>query len=763
MKPGTYQTTMFAALDPDVDLEPHVVLIDDPRWPACMAELATAKWVCIDTEFYSALNGIWKRNDIDYWKAEIRLIQIGLPSGLVMIFHLGGILDDRVACRMQHASALTVLRRVVEDPTVPKCGMALLTEYMLLRIHLGWKMRCMRDVMLMSQVIWAGVGTKPARWIETGLVHQAIMRHDLKSICERLNVAIDKTEQQSDWAGPLTNRQRNYAARDVIAPRLIWVELSRRAKLDGLMNSLGAETDAQPAFCECEYNGLPIDLVQARADLKIWEQVRDAFLAPFKAVFPNCNPNAPAQVAEALTDALDIRFCEGCGYIYDPLEQKPTGTLLPADFACKCGAPRESMVRAKKRSFFELKSIRGKLQHQPSTSDEALVPYKDVWYVNALLEGRSTNTCMNWLKAAIEHAFDAGTGSRIRADFKQIAGGYQEHGSGTGAAGRGMGRSSASRPINTQNPSNLQPAHEKAGAVSVRRCIKPREGRGLVVADLSQAHARIAAQWSADPVMLRDFNEGVDFHLAMTHRVMVEDGISITFNEAKSIADDKSHELHKELKARRQGCKSTNYAKINLSGVETLKNQMATMAVPIIMDDKQVEKLIKTWNDLYRVFYAAQKTHIKCVNSHKHFFKEIGIDGEYGESRALTGRRLFLIKEWKPPRQRDDGSISAGYWSVKATDAVSSIWMMTEADIVKRAMGWLVPIFDAHPEWDVLWSNMAHDEIDLDCAAEHALAVATVVQEMFHKAMRWAGITLLPVDEKGASPEKMIKTDWSAK
>jgi DNA polymerase I-like protein with 3'-5' exonuclease and polymerase domains len=762
-QPGTYQTTFFHALDPDVELEPHVVMIDDPRWASCVEELASAKWICLDTEFYGP-NGPWRRTEIDYWKSEIRLIQAGLPSGNVLVFNLGGILDDRIACRVRHADALKVLRKVVEDPIVPKCGMALLTEYLLLRIHLGWKMRCMRDVMLMSQVIWAGVGTKTARWTEMGLVHCALMKHDLKSICGRLNVPIDKTEQHSDWAGVLNNKQKNYAARDVIAPRLIWLALAAIAKRDGLMNSFQAECDAQPAFCECEYNGLPIDLKQAVADLKIWEGVRDAFLAPFKAIFPHCNPNAPAQVAEALTDALDTRFCEGCGYIYDPLAQKPVGTPLPKDFKCSCGGAYENMQRAKKLSFFELKQIRGKLQHQPSTSDEVLTQYNDVWYVNALLEGRSTNTCMNWLRAAIENAFDVGTGDRIRADFKQIAGGFQEHGKGDGAAGRGMGRSSASRPINTQNPSNLQPLHEKAGAVSVRRCIKPRAGRSFIVADLSQAHWRIAAQWSQDPVMLRDCNAGRDAHLAMTHRLMqLKVDRALTFEAAAEIADDKTHEMHKEFKARRQGCKSTNYAKLNLSGVETLKRQMATMAVPIIMEDDEVKELIDTWNDLYKVLYQAQKTHIKKVNSHRHFFKDIGIEGEYGECRTLTNRRLYLIKEWKPPRERDDGSISAGYWSVKATDAVSFVWMGTEADLIKRAMGWLVPIFDAHPEWDVLWSNMAHDELDLDCAKEYELEVATVVMEKMDEAMRWAGISSLPVNEKGATPKKMIKADWSAK
>lgn len=59
-----------------------------------------------------------------------------------------------------------------------------------------------------------------------------------------------------------------------------------------------------------------------------------------------------------------------------------------------------------------------------------------------------------------------------------------------------------------------------------------------------------------------------------------------------------------------------------------------------------------------------------------------------GSSRALTGRRLYLIKEWDPRFER---------WTVKGTDCVSAIWMMTEADALKRAMGWILEDFDAHP------------------------------------------------------------------
>jgi DNA polymerase I-like protein with 3'-5' exonuclease and polymerase domains len=757
---------MWSDLDPDVALEPHVVLIDDPRWGACLAELRAASWVCLDTEFFSE-NGPWKRKEIDYWKSIVRLIQVGLPSGLAMVFNLGGLLDDRAKHLARHSASLEVLRKVIEDPKVPVCGMALLTEYLLLRIHFGWKMRCTRDVMLMSQVLWAGVGSKAGRWTDVGLIASPILRHNLASICGRLDIEIDKTEQLSDWAGKLANRQMNYAARDVIAPRLAWIEMTKRARAAGIMKSFQAECDAQPAFCECEYNGLPIDLDIARADLLIWERIRDTFFVPFRELFPNVNPSSPTQVAEALTNALDVSECEVCLRTYDPLQAMPVGTPLPATWECGCGAARDKLKPKGTRSFFEMKVVRGKLQKQPVTSDEALVPYKDIWYVHSLLEGRSTGTCMNWLKAAVENAFEnpsaPGSGMRIRADFRQIAGGYQTHGTSEGEAGAGMGRSSASRPINTQNPSNLQPTHEKVGAPSVRRGIRPQPGRSFIVADLSQAHARIAAQWAKDPVMLRDFNAGVDFHLAMTHRVMVSDGIKITFDEAKKIAEDKQHPLYKELKNRRLGCKSTNYAKINLSGVQTLKKQMETMPIPILMSEEQVEELIDTWNDLYAVFYQAQRRHIRKVNSYRHDFKDLGVVGEYGESRALTGRRLLLVKEWKKPRERPDGSMSEGYWSVKATDAVSFIWMGTESDLIKHAMGQLVTIFDAHPEWDVVWANMAHDEIDLDCHTEYAIEVATVVQREFQAAMTWAGIVDLPVDELDARPEKLIKSDWSAK
>ena len=59
-----YQTTMFASLDKDVELDPYIVTIDDPTWLDCIEELRTASLVCLDTEFYDRDKGPWKRREI---------------------------------------------------------------------------------------------------------------------------------------------------------------------------------------------------------------------------------------------------------------------------------------------------------------------------------------------------------------------------------------------------------------------------------------------------------------------------------------------------------------------------------------------------------------------------------------------------------------------------------------------------------------------------------------------------------------------------
>lgn len=853
---GAYQTTMFGALDPDEPLAPNVVTVGDPRWSGCLAELRRLlkeenpgrKAIGIDTEFY----GPWKsRKEIDYWEARIRLVQVGLPSRRVMVFDLGGLLDDRDRCRENHDPALEVLRRVVEDPTIRKVGQTLLTEYLLFRIWFGWKMRCMRDVMLISQVVWAGVASKQFRWVGPGeghMVHQETLRHSLKAICDRLGIEVDKTEQVSDWAGRLTNRQLNYAARDVLHPLDAFRKLGAMAKDDGILNSVTAECEAQPAFCECEFNGQPVDEPLLRQDLATWDRVREETLAPFRKRFPSTNPGSPDQVSLALTDALDVRVCSSCGEVHDPVavhearrrEGKPDDAFACDWKECReCGSPPSQLAKQfrEDRTFWaETKDARGRNRRSARTSDAALAAVQEIPYVRALLEWKSMTVQRNWLQAVLDNL----RGGRIRGDYQQIVGGA-DHRSGEDKNGRGMGRSSCGRPVNLQNPSNLQPSHEKAGCPSVRRAIKaPTPGsitslreaarrlrrspnpadresagrmedvaehltvclegrsRAFIVADLSQAHARIACQVSQDPVLLRDFRAGVDFHLAMAHRLVLQgmdkfreeartalaraeaalkkatpenlesarkadsqarkfaEALASTpsFEDVVRLYKDDASPLKKLIKQLRKTAKPVNYGSLNLQGPATLKETGETSPEPVYFTLEEAAAMRDTWRALYAGLWRFQKAVIKKANSFRNVFPHIGVDGEYGEVRALTGRRLFLIKEWQPKHKA---------YSVKGTDCVSAVWMMTEADAIKRAMGWLIADFDAHPEWGAIFTNMAHDEINVECWAEYAEDVARQVQARFHQAMRWAGVTDIPVDEAGADYRKMIVESWASK
>jgi hypothetical protein len=100
------QGNFFAELTPQVPLDPSIVFIpsptEDPRLAPLLNELATTRYFGLDLQYY----GPWtKISDIDYTKAIIRLIQVGLPSGLTLIIDLGAITSNRQAIQ-QHPQVI---------------------------------------------------------------------------------------------------------------------------------------------------------------------------------------------------------------------------------------------------------------------------------------------------------------------------------------------------------------------------------------------------------------------------------------------------------------------------------------------------------------------------------------------------------------------------------------------------------------------------------------------------------------------------------
>jgi DNA polymerase I-like protein with 3'-5' exonuclease and polymerase domains/rubredoxin len=779
-----------------------VVVAGDPRWRSCLEELDAARYVGLDTEFF----GPWSSaQDIDYWKAHVRLIQLGLPSGLVMVLDLGSASEDRDRRRVFFQEELARIKKVCEDRRVPKVGQSLITEYMVLRIHYGIKMRCTRDIQLMSQLAWAGVASKPSRTLEGGSqVRQEPLKHNMRAICQRLGIEVDKSEQDSDWSGLLNNHQLNYSARDVRHPIAVWRLLGSYLKDGGVLKSMMAECDAQPGFGECEYNGLPVDEPRHRMVLSSWDRVRWEVVRPFQERFPGVSPSEPISVGEALQEALDDRRCGRCGYTVDPTrvagrlkeEGVQDGTPIkdyPSWWTCPgCFGTRDGFIRMHKREYVSAGSNKhGKAYKKSKTNADVLAEVAHVRYVQALIQWKSMTTCMDWLKGVLAKV----RGGRIRGDYNQIAGGVDT--AGEDKAGRGMGRSSCGKP-NLQNPAAQASARgEKLGAPPIRDGVRPHDldlprrlrdlaadatldrrdrarlleeadaveqglagqERSFFVADLSQAHARIAAQASRDPVMMRDFNAGADFHIAMARELAVqqdlrdEDGSVLSLARAQLIYGDKKHPIWKPLKKLRNTAKPVNYGSINLQGPETLKNTAETSAEPVYFTIEEATQARDTWRNLYSGLYRFQRQKIKDANRRRLGFEHIGVSGEYGEVRALTGRRLFLAKEWDKYDR----------FGVKGTDCVSAIWMQTEADIVKHAMGVTLHLFDRHPEWEAKLCNMAHDEIDGECLKRYERQVARSVKLVMRLAMRWGGVVDLPVEEAGAHWTGLLKEGWAAK
>ena len=86
-------------------LLPQVVLRSDPRWPACVEELRRLvtspdpQLLGLDTEFFESAElrafavasgrDMPKKDAWDSWSTQLRLLQVGLPSGLAMVFDFG--------------------------------------------------------------------------------------------------------------------------------------------------------------------------------------------------------------------------------------------------------------------------------------------------------------------------------------------------------------------------------------------------------------------------------------------------------------------------------------------------------------------------------------------------------------------------------------------------------------------------------------------------------------------------------------------------
>lgn len=440
-----------------------MVLVDDKRWLSALDELRTAAYIGVDSEGFddstqaggdTTLDSVEPdaARDFDPFQSQIRLIQVALPSGLCLVADLGGVGDDRAAARRRYGdhgdwveydidgeivrvplyqpgSFFDVLRDVVESESTPKILHHAKFDALWLRIHFGWRMRCIRCTMLLSQLFWAGLP----------------VRHGLGFLSERAVAAsapdvwlVSKQLQKSEWRWQLSNAQINYAATDalVVIPLFKW--------LGGLINEAGmlpaalAECGAVAAFVEFEFNGMPVNPAMLDDHIEMWRRGRELAIQPFLARYPGVDP-AKTQVVAV---ALSLDDCYGGLQFYELDELKPRRMplyILGKRFDYKFVTKQDKYVKETDHSVAEV----------------VLSRFSSLPWISALLDWRSMGVVLKWMQNVRRRLRRDG---RVRGEYAQIAGG--ENRGGDDSVGKGMGRSACAKP-SLQQSANPQPKLSK--------------------------------------------------------------------------------------------------------------------------------------------------------------------------------------------------------------------------------------------------------------------------------------------------------------
>ncbi|XHX80913.1 MAG: DNA polymerase [Stenomitos frigidus ULC029] len=682
------QPSLFPELE--VELDPAVVLPGSPLWHECISEWVQCDLFGFDLETY----GAEKQDGLKPWQGEIRLIQIGLPSGRVLIADLGGFQDDRAAieAKLRKQGFFTILKERLENRKVRKIMQGGSFDMLWVYVKYGIRVRELRDTMLMSQLLWAGLSSKYHKW-----------SHSLGAICGRLGLAIDKTEQKSEWGWELSNNQLNYACRDSQVLHPAYHKLQAMIDAAGLYGSAMCEFGAATVFTEMEYRGFPVNQAKLLEAIALYEAAVPVVLKPFTDAFPGVSPNSSDQVVAAIKERFGIAL-----------------TITDEDG-----------------------------EEKDSSGADVLASHLDNPVIKAISLYRSLCMYLNYLKGCREAYFDGA----VRGHFSQLGP------KGFGRSTCGSKRKDRQRfpNVNLQNPPNpvRMPKELRYGMnlPVVRGIFEAPPGYKLIVADLSQAHSRISAECSGDQDLINSYLLDEDIHCYTAARLAELEGLGGDWKpeSIKKWAKDKSHSNHKRAKELRTAAKSVHYGSLNCQGGKTLQATVKTDA-GVEMSLDQAKGAIKFWKEKFSTLAAYQQQVHRTANTFSETFP--GINATFAKVVGFSGRRLYLEKR---PAYFDGKPDEC-----KLTDAVSFVWTSTEADVVKMGMAWVQKHTDAHPEWDAWCCNCAHDELDYCVKEEYALDLARVVFVSLQAAMK-VFLKVVPADEADAKPEAMICNSWQDK
>ena len=254
--------------------------------------------------------------------------------------------------------------------------------------------------------------------------------------------------------------------------------------------------------------------------------------------------------------------------------------------------------------------------------------------------------------------------------------------------------------IGCTSPSLQQIPHEQ----KYRECFRAPAGRKLVIADFSQIEMRILAEFSGDEALLTAFRAGADLHRATAAQMFGVPLAEIT-------------------KQQREQAKGLNYGLVYGMGADGLANRLGC-------SNREAEKLIHKYFAAYpgvaRWLEDAATTAVRD-----------------SRSRSAAGR--LWIFQLDPTDRSQLGALKR----VGKNAPIQG----TGSDLFKRAMKL---VDDELQKFDAQIVHSIHDEIIVECAADVAGEIATIVS----RAMISAGKEFLPrvpVEAEAKITEAWIK------
>lgn len=731
-----YQPSLLDYFQEDSqELDQSIVLADDPRWKDCLLLFKATKMFSLDQETY----GAEPHHPLFFKLNRIRLIQVGLPNGLCMMADLGGwqeIDKPDYAQRIEttYNEFFTVLAEKLADPEVIVLGVNLKFDFTTIRHHFGFIATQARDLMIISQVLFAGVGVEKAK-VGENRSERCKISHGFKGLAQRLGFEVDKTEQSSNWGWNLRNAQLNYAASDVTLLFPMFEKLKAMVIKAGLTYTAFVECNAVSVFSEMEYMGAPVDLELAQTMLSEYEDMRDKWVAEFEVLFPTVQWSSNVQVLQAFQESIP-----------------EFNTLFEDD-------------------------------EKPSVSAEILNKLKHP-AAEALQQARILHTAVNNIKIYIDNSFD----NHIRGFYRQIAPGGS--GRSTCSAKMSVNRKSYSLGAQLQNPPNMIRRY-KGQLKPVREIIKAPEGYSFGVFDGAQMHMRIAAELSQDPMLLRIFRDDFDGHSVLAAKLAEQAGkgwtaefiSGVLFKGPRDSEWDRAarafYQKYKdqtntfeqvldiepwiksitgECKDYRNKAKTVLYSILNGSTAGRITQSMLSDGLKWFTYDHG-KALVSYFNKIYpKLVKFIRDQHTKANETDADFSGFLTHDGQpvmgsWGKVKTMTGRHIYFKKY--PSRFKPDKM------EVSYTDATAANWLLPEADMIKH---WAVEVlheFYAHPEWGAYICNLVHDEINVVFKTKYADVIAPMIREKMEKVFgNWLR-TIPPLEE--ADPMGFVCNNWSEK